>query len=263
MKITALCENTAGSPLLGAEHGLSLYIETKKHVLLFDMGQTALFADNARALGVDLSLADIAVLSHGHYDHAGGITAFLKANTHAPLYLNKHAFGSYYNGSEKYIGVDKGLEGNSRLRLVGDEFEIDEGLTLYSCNALPRPFGTDCYGLCEAVDGTLQPDRFLHEQYLLIEEDGKRVLISGCSHKGVLNILYWFSPNVFVGGFHFTKLDVDGEGAKTLDRAADLMLGYPTRYYTCHCTGMEQYGYLKEKMRERVSYLATGDTIVI
>ena len=69
MKITSLLENTAAHPLVGAEHGLSLYIETEKHRILFDIGQTDLFARNAEALGVDLSQVDLAVLSH--YSRAG------------------------------------------------------------------------------------------------------------------------------------------------------------------------------------------------
>ena len=73
IQITALVENTSADPRLGAEHGLSLYIETGAHHILFDMGQTALYAANARALGVDLAGVDLAVLSHGHYDHGGGV----------------------------------------------------------------------------------------------------------------------------------------------------------------------------------------------
>lgn len=263
MRISVLCENTSDSAALLAEHGLSLYVETKRHVLLFDMGQSGIFAENARVLGADLSAVDVAVLSHGHYDHAGGVKTFLQLNAHSPVYANEHVLGDYYNGTEKYIGVDKSLSESGRIFLVGDEYAIDEGLTLYSCNAKKRPFATDAFGLTEKRDDAFCPDSFLHEQYLLIEEDGKRVLLSGCSHKGVLNILSWFRPDVFVGGFHFTKLDSAGDGRPTLCAAAENMLSYPTRYYTCHCTGAAQYGYLKSLMGERVSYLSTGTIIDI
>ena len=76
MKITALTENTTQCGL-PTEHGLSLYIETEKHTVLFDMGQSDLLAQNAASLGVDLRKADAAVLSHGHYDHGGGLKTFL------------------------------------------------------------------------------------------------------------------------------------------------------------------------------------------
>ena len=80
MNITSLLENTTAHSDVAVEHGLSLYIETEQHKLLFDMGQTNLFAKNAVVLGVDLSSVDIAVLSHGHYDHGGGLLTFLEQN---------------------------------------------------------------------------------------------------------------------------------------------------------------------------------------
>ncbi|MBR5633360.1 MAG: MBL fold metallo-hydrolase, partial [Clostridia bacterium] len=80
MKIVCLAENTTSRDDVGAEHGLSLYVEAAGKKILFDMGQTDLFMKNAEKLGVDLSKVDVAVLSHGHYDHGGGLSAFLKVN---------------------------------------------------------------------------------------------------------------------------------------------------------------------------------------
>ena len=77
MRIISLVENTSVNDAIKAEHGLSLYIESKNYKILFDMGQTDLFLKNAKRLGVDLSQVDIAILSHGHYDHGGGLEEFL------------------------------------------------------------------------------------------------------------------------------------------------------------------------------------------
>ncbi len=259
MKIRVLCENTSKSHALTAEHGLSLFIETPPFKILFDMGQTAAFAENAKVLGVDISAVDFAVLSHGHYDHGGGISAFLAANKKAPLYVNENVFGNYYNGSDKYIGLDKSIAESKNLVLVSDSFDIAEGFKLYSCNERERPYGTNPYGLTESRNGKLCDDRFLHEQYLLAEENGKRILISGCSHKGVLNILHWFKPDVFVGGLHFNKIS----DKAVLASAAKALLAYGTLYYTCHCTGCEQFEYMKTLMGDRLNYISTGDEVCI
>jgi 7,8-dihydropterin-6-yl-methyl-4-(beta-D-ribofuranosyl)aminobenzene 5'-phosphate synthase len=141
---------------------------------------------------------------------------------------------------------------------TGDETTIGDGLTLYSQNEVARPFATDSAGLSVMENGRLVPDDFRHEHYLLIEENGKRVLISGCSHKGIANIMKWFSPHVSVGGFHFSKLPTDD----TLTAAANALSAYPTEYYTCHCTGEAQYAHMKQSM-PHLHYLACGDTLVI
>ena len=109
MRITCLMENISHHEELKCQHGLSLYIETKQHKILLDTGADATFAENAEKLGVNLKDVDIAFLSHGHYDHAGGISRFLQLNHHAKVYIKKEAFEDYcHNGSEgyQYIGVD-------------------------------------------------------------------------------------------------------------------------------------------------------------
>lgn len=255
MKITVLTENTTKHENLIAEHGLSLFIETSKHKILFDMGQTDAFAENAQKLGVDLKTADIAVLSHGHYDHGGGIAKFLEINEKASIYMNANAFGNHYNASKKFIGLDKNLQSEGRLVFVEDEFKIDNELTLFSCNSMPRKYHANPYGLGIERGGRIVPDDFLHEHYLLVNENGKRYLFSGCSHKGVLNIAEWFKPDVFIGGFHLSKLDVNSE---VLKETAKILLENDTKYYTAHCTGIEQYGFMKKIMGDRLEYLSTG-----
>lgn len=168
MRIVTLLENTTCREDLSCEHGLSLYIETGDKKILFDAGQTDLFARNAEKLGIDLGQVDFAVLSHGHYDHGGGLTCFLEENKIAPVYVHREAFTPHYNGSEKYIGLDPQLQGSSRLIWTEGSLQLEPGITLLDCNARPRPYGRDPYGLNEIRDGKLQPDTFFHEQYLLI-----------------------------------------------------------------------------------------------
>ena len=258
MKITVLTENTSEFKNIGYEHGLSLYIETRKHKILFDMGQTELFAVNAEKLGVDLSNVDVAVLSHGHYDHGGGLKKFLEINKSAPVYINKNAFGAYYNGSEKFIGLDDKLKNSERIVFTDNFTEIDEELSLCSCNANLKLFDLGSFGLNKFVNEEYISDDFLHEQYLQINHGDKKVLISGCSHKGILNIVNWFDADVIIGGFHFSKLPLDNK----LKEYATYLNSFKTKFYTCHCTGLEQYKFMKKYM-DNLNYLSAGKSIII
>ena len=114
MRIINLVENTEGASGCGVEHGLCFYIETEKHKLLMDAGQTGLLLENAEKLGIDLTQVDTVVLSHGHYDHGGGILPFAKINPTAKIYVPEAAFGEYYSmnkdGEPHYIGLAKEIQ---------------------------------------------------------------------------------------------------------------------------------------------------------
>ena len=120
IKITVLVEDTKNENLPSA-HGLSLYIETPENKILFDMGPNELFWENAEFLGIDLNTVDTAVISHGHYDHGGGLSTFLDKNKNGKIYIRENAFGDYYStsqGKARYIGLDKKLKTNDRLILT-------------------------------------------------------------------------------------------------------------------------------------------------
>ena len=256
MKITALTENTAACGL-PVEHGLSLFIEQDGRALLFDMGQTDLFAQNAARLGVDLAAVDIAVLSHGHYDHGGGLRRFLELNQKAPVYISRHAFEPHFNG-ERYIGLDVSLRDSDRLIFTDGVTKIADGITLYSCSDREKVLDLGSFGLNMKQDGKLVPDDFRHEQFMQIAEGGRRILFSGCSHNGILDITEWFKPDILIGGFHFSKLDMDemlAGYAKLLDKTG-------AEFYTCHCTGADRYEFMKPYMKN-LAYLAAGETIEI
>jgi len=284
MKISILMENTACSDSFCSEHGLSIYIEACGHKLLFDTGASGAFADNAEKMGIDLAGVDTAVLSHGHYDHGGGLRRFLEINSRAEICMNPHAFEGHYNGSGKYIGLDQELKDSGRLvfadracslfdaeRSAGDG--AGEGLccpgsegtgpacgsaVLYPSGGYELKYPVDSSGLTVERGGSFIPEDFIHEQYLLIEENNKRVLISGCSHRGILNIMNRFSPDVLIGGFHFMEIPAEGGGAARLEQAARELMQYETQYFTGHCTGLAQFGLLKQIMGDRLTYISTG-----
>ena len=112
MRIVNLVENTVCDNGCGAEHGLSYYIETKKHKILMDTGASDLFLKNAKKLGIDLTKVDILVLSHGHFDHGGGILSFAEINSTAKIYVQESAFGGFYKEEQegyRYIGLDPAI----------------------------------------------------------------------------------------------------------------------------------------------------------
>ena len=133
-----------------------------------------------------------------------------------------------------------------------------EGITVYGRHNAPKVMDFGSCGLNMLQDGRMREDDFRHEQYLLAEENGKTILFSGCSHRGILNIMRWFRPDLLIGGFHFSKLPLD----ETLAGYAKALNAYPTVYYTGHCTGAAQYQFLKDRM-QNLHYLSAGDSLVI
>lgn len=128
MKLWVLMENTSCREGIASEHGLSLYIEAGTRKILFDAGQTGAFAGNARKLEVDLAAVDTAVLSHGHYDHGGGMSRFLEINSRAKVHVNRHAFRPCFNAKGEPIGLDMALAKSDRVILTEDFCDLGDGL---------------------------------------------------------------------------------------------------------------------------------------
>jgi 7,8-dihydropterin-6-yl-methyl-4-(beta-D-ribofuranosyl)aminobenzene 5'-phosphate synthase len=197
------------------------------------------------------------IVSHGHYDHGGGIETFLQCNSSAPVYLSCHAFGEHYNGAGKYIGLPQHLRNHPRLITVEDTLNLAPGVTLERGKEIKYPL--ESFGLQVMNNGRFCPEDFAHELYLVVQEQ-KRICFSGCAHRGVENIVSWLRPDVLIGGFHFKQLQ---PGDPRLDFAAEHLLASPCEYYTCHCTGQEQYTYLKQRMGDKLHGLSTGDTVIL
>ena len=276
MKIAVLLENTACAGGIGAAHGLSLYLETPGHKLLFDMGPNAAFAENAQAMGVDLGAVDTAVLSHGHYDHAGGFAAFFGRNDHAPLYLRPQAEEPSYQilGEKRaYLGVPEALLAQAgRLRAVTGPTQIDPGVWLlpHTTPGLERR-GEKVHMYRQTAEG-LRPDDFAHEQTLAVELPAGLAVFSSCSHAGadtvVREVLAAFpgkGVRAFFGGFHLmgaggaSTLGVRPERAAALGEAL-LELGVE-EVWTGHCTGLPAFDLLRPVLGERLHYLSTGTVV--
>ena len=269
MKITSLLDNVSDRPELACEHGLSLYIEADGKKILFDMGHTRIFAENAEKLGVDLSAVDFAVVSHGHWDHGGGIPYFLELNPTAPVYLSRWGFDPYYDEkSGDYAGLDTALRENPRIVLTGDELTLTPHMFLCSCNGRERrdPFGS--FGLSSRRGGVTQPDDFRHEQYLVIQEGNLQVLFSGCCHHGIRNVLaayrklYGRDPDDVISGFHLLqRKGYSDEDVEEIVDTAHALKEFNTVFYTGHCTGEKPYEVMKGIMGDQLQYMHCGDEI--
>ena len=259
MNITALVENTSHMGLETA-HGLSFYIETQRHKLLFDLGPDETLFENSRRLGIDLAAVDTVIISHGHRDHGGALEQFLAVNSTAKVYLQKSAFLPHFSQrpqGPRFNGLDPALAQHPQLVLLEGDTRIDPQLQLFTVEEegiLRSPANDSLYE-------EQQPDRFLHEQNLLLQEGGNTVLICGCSHCGIVNILQkaeTFAPRICIGGFHLCRPST-GESVDPafLEQVAQQLKRWDVDYYTCHCTGQPAFEYLQQTL-PRLSYFSGG-----
>ncbi|SDL03812.1 MBL fold metallo-hydrolase [Natronincola ferrireducens] len=275
MKIITLLENSTISKNYKCKHGLSLYIETIRHKILFDTGPNHYFVDNAKKLGVNLEEVDIAIISHGHYDHGGGLEDFLKINDKAKIYIGREAFDNHITklfGFIKYnIGLKRELSNNERLVEIDGMLKINDELILFNDiieNSLLSLANKKLYK--KDGSGNIVSDDFKHEINLLIKENDSYNLLCGCAHRGITNIINrakeLTNTNIktVIGGFHLMGMKKKSlETEDFLEMLAKTLNANGTKeYYTCHCTGKDAYHYFKQNM-SNVNELKTGMTINI
>lgn len=242
-----LAENTAhGAGLLG-EHGLSLWIETPDSCVLFDTGQGLILPHNAERLGIGLDGADAIVLSHGHYDHTGGLCHALRQAPKARLFLHPAALAPRFSrrdGQSREIGMP------AHVRQVLQEHGADVTWTraptevapgLFATGPIPRrndfedtggPFFLDAEGLV--------PDPIEDDQALWIALPAGLVVVLGCAHSGVVNTLDFIREQTggkpilaVLGGMHLGSAS-DARMTRTIETFRHLAV---KDLHPCHCTG--------------------------
>lgn len=271
MKIINLIENTEGSSGCASEHGLSFYIETENHKLVMDTGATAAFIHNAEILGVDLKAVDTVILSHGHYDHGGGLPAFVKINSEAKIYIRRTAFGNFYHKghkNERYIGIAPEIREEPQVVFVDGNLKIDDELFLFTNVTGRRLWPSGNRSLKYKVGETYIQDDFSHEQYLVVGRGEKEVLVSGCAHNGILNILDTYKalrnrePYAVISGFHMMQHHGYSKNSLAVIReTAKVLKQWKSRFYTGHCTDQVPYETMKEIMGDQLTYVHSGDII--
>ena len=270
LRITVLVENSA-PPWLRAEHGLSLWLEYRGECCLLDAGQSGAFAQNADRLGIDLSRARLALLSHGHYDHAGGLAAFCERNAQAPICCRPEALGRCLHRApgrpDREIGIPQTVLAACarRFRPVEGAAEVLPGLWLLPHTAPGLERRARQTGMYRTGPDGPVPDDFAHEQTVALELEEGLVLLNSCSHGGMDTVVREARAALpgrrilaVLGGFHLgiRRLEYSPEEVRALGRRlADL--GVET-VYTGHCTGEEGFSLLREALGERCRALTTG-----
>lgn len=273
MRVVNLIENSPGAAGCAAEHGLSFYVETERHRLLSDAGSSDAFLGNAAALGIDLRAVDSVFLSHGHYDHGGGLPAFAAVNPAAPIYLQKTAGREYYAmnpDAPKYIGLDRRVLELPQLKPVEGDAVVDDELSLLAGITGRRRWSNSNLALRRKEGGAFPQDSFDHEQALVIRQGEKRYLFSGCAHNGILNFLdrfrelYGKDPDAVFSGFHFMKAgDYTPEEIEDITETAKELSGMDTVFYTGHCTGRRAFTLMQPIMGGKLRALHSGLEVLL
>ena len=269
VRITVLVENTASGRGLLGEHGLSFWIDYAGRHILFDTGQIDVFARNAKVLGVDLSRADAIVLSHGHYDHTGGLAKAIQIAPHARVFLHPDAlkpkFTRHADGSVHNIGLSHLTEEEIRRRSGGLVFttrptEIIDGL--FATGPIPRVNDFEDSGGAFFRDATcIEPDPLNDDQAIYFRCAKGMVVLLGCAHAGVINTMERVAAlsgrhplHAVIGGMHLCNAS-EARLAATLDAMQlreDMLLA------PAHCTGTRQKMLLWQRFPRRCRECIVG-----
>ena len=233
MEIVTLVENSCYDKRLMPEFGLSLLVSFSDKTILFDMGASSRFADNAEILERDLAKVDCAVISHAHFDHGGGLATFTEKNHLAPIYTGPGVDGSYYAtvGAKlplslqplflpvltklkvlsRYIGIDGSVvqEVSGRIEVVSGIQEILPDVFLLGNIKMKHPNAEGNKYLLENSASGMHRDPFEHELIMVIREADGLTLFTGCGHRGIINMVEAVEENfqgerikAVIGGFH-------------------------------------------------------------
>ena len=263
MKISILANNESKSGFEN-EHGLSIYIQHKLYNILFDVGYTDVYLKNADKLNVDLNETEYIILSHGHYDHTGGLRFFKPFKALQSIYIHKDAFKNKYAKEKKirYNGIP--FKENEIVWLKNYAIKIENynkiNTNFYLLSNISHQNINKKYYVDDRIDD------FHDETILILEEAGELSLFMGCSHFGVINgvlAVQEIFPNKkiknLVAGMHLSTKTLDEIkeiGEKLFSMGIEMI-------YPLHCTGRTAIEYFSKKYKHACTRLYAGDQIEI
>jgi len=276
-RITILCENLVGQRVGLGEHGFSAFIETDRGDYLFDTGGGRSIVANSLALGKDLRTVQKIFLSHGHYDHTGGLPEVLKLKGNVDVHAHPHVFLDRMavlkeNGKEtkRFVGIPykKGyLESLGANFISNSDFlEVEKGVFLTGEVPRKTSFEKPDPRLFSEINGKTEPDVFLDDQSLIMESEKGFILVLGCAHSGMINIIHHVINKTgkqkfyaILGGTHLDFLTPEQleESIKALKKMNIERIG------VSHCTGMKAACRLLQEFGDRYFYGCVGSVLEI
>ena len=274
LRITVLAENTVRQANLLAEHGLAFWIEADRQHILFDTGQGNVLRHNAKCLEIPLDTAEKVVISHGHFDHTGGLKDVLDTARQIDLYLHPAALEAKYHRKKTPPHRSIGIPGlaeqvlrrqTQNLVWTGGPTTLMEGV--YITGEIPRRNHFEDTGGPFYLDRSCtESDPLLDDQALYVETPAGIVVVLGCAHAGVVNTLDYVAEltgrdqiHAVLGGMHLVRATT-----QRLEATVEALKRYGVRKIgTAHCTGIRATSYLWSQLPDECFECSVGSVFNI